>query len=114
MKKIPVVCSHDGVVYALVDDEDFNMLAGYAWHVHRNGKGGRGVGTMISYIGVDRVRKYKRVQIHHAIIGQPPIGMDVHHINGDPLDNRKENLEIISSLEHAYISSRQGFDREDY
>ena len=31
----------------------------------------------------------------------PPKGWHIHHINGNPLDNRIENLESISAHEHA-------------
>jgi hypothetical protein len=104
VKTIPVVAAHIGIVYAMVDDEDYHLVAGYAWSLRANGKGTSFyVGTTVSY-RVDGVAKKANVQMHHAIIGLPPIGYDTHHINGDVLDNRKSNLEVIRSKKHSSIS----------
>jgi hypothetical protein len=38
--------------------------------------------------------------------------MDVHHINGCPLDNRPENLEVLTPEEHGRISAESRWNRE--
>lgn len=40
-----------------------------------------------------------RMVLHDAGI-EIPSGMHVHHINGDKLDNRRENLEVLTPAEH--------------
>lgn len=41
-----------------------------------------------------------RVQAEKLCGGKIPAGMVVHHKNGDKLDNRKCNLEILTKSEH--------------
>lgn len=104
MKLIPVLASPRGIVYAMVDDEDFYMVAGYAWRLQANGKGTSfHVATSVAY-RVDGVKRKTNVLMHHAIMGLPPIGYDLHHINGDVLNNMKYNFEIILSKKHSSIS----------
>ena len=40
--------------------------------------------------------------LHHLIIGKPLGGLVVDHINGDPLDNRRSNLRIVSVRMNAH------------
>jgi len=110
MRKIPVTSRYNGLVYAIVDDEDFSMLAGYSWYMREREGKGKAVETRISYRQLDGKQKTKQVTMHHAIVGHPPIDMDVHHINGDVLDNQKHNLEVIDHVHHGHISSRQDLE----
>lgn len=42
---------------------------------------------------------FKYVKIHQEIMGFPE-GKHVHHINGNTLDNRRSNLQILEPKEH--------------
>lgn len=46
-----------------------------------------------------RVRKLHRL-IWERHFGPIPPGYDIHHRSGDKLDNRLENLELLTSSEH--------------
>lgn len=64
-------------------------------------------------------KKYKQIHEHRYIMEQH-IGRKlskkehVHHKNGDRLDNRIENLEILSMEEHGKISGKQAFGKPKY
>lgn len=79
--------------YALVDDDDFEPLNVYKWHFQRNGFGGR-------------ARRYlkecgnKNVYMHREIMKAPSY-LQVDHINGNPLDNRKENLRLCTNSQNT-------------
>src|SRR3972149_6021810 len=73
MKKIKLTKDE----FALVDDEDFEYLNQFAWQCSPLGYATR------------------RIGMHREII-KTPKGMYTDHINGNPLDNRKENLRIVT------------------
>jgi hypothetical protein len=52
----------------------------------------------------------KKDMVHRAVWkkanGPIPIGYEIHHINGNRLDNRLENLACLSKEEHDLIHGR--------
>lgn len=43
----------------------------------------------------------KNLMLHRFILGDVPEGMDVDHINGDPLDNRRANLRVATRAQNV-------------
>jgi|SRR6185369_3300233 len=79
--------------FSLVDDEDFDWINEWKW----------------SFDGRYAVRteKGKRVYLHRLLM-KNPVGMDIDHINGDKLDNRKENLRIANSQQNSANMIKHG------
>jgi len=82
---------------ALVDGDDYHRLRNFKWHAWDSSSG-------VYYGRRWRAGSGKRRQIlvalHHEVIGKPPKGREVDHINGNGLDNRKANLRFCSHAEN--------------
>lgn len=79
---------------ALVDDADYNSLAQHKWSATKNGRtyyAVRGSPTPIS--------KCWQIRMHRVILGASD-RVEVDHINGNGLDNRKMNLRICNHAEN--------------
>lgn len=79
---------------SVVDDEDYARISSYKWSVSVGRT--RSDGTKEAYALCSSLNHQKM----HRFIASPPIGMDVDHINGDGLDNRRCNLRICSRSEN--------------
>lgn len=99
MKKIPLTQGR----CALVDDDDFDRVSKYRWHAWRVpsknkyyarrslGKGGG---------------KFPKQRMHRFIMEVTDPLTEVDHINGNGLDNRKENLRLSTKTQNQ--RNRQG------
>jgi len=77
---------------AKIDDEDLEKVSFCSWNFDRYAR---------ANIWLKDEKKYK-VMYMHRIIANAPQGMDVDHINGDKLDNRKENLRVCTRSENLH------------
>jgi hypothetical protein len=73
--------------WALIDDEDFDLVNQYKWFLHQKG-----------YVDANAIVNGKRTRIKlHRLIMNFPKGKQIDHINGNKLDNRKSNLRICGN-----------------
>jgi hypothetical protein len=75
--------------FALVDDEDFDWLSRVRWKVSGSASGGKRYAVRNVRVGGRHVTEF----MHRAIMNNPK-GLDVAHVNHNPVDNRKENLRV--------------------
>lgn len=86
---------------AIVDDEDFERINQFKWHAIQKRRGGKFYAERSFRLNGER----KNVRLHHEILQTKEM---VDHINGDGLDNRKENLRICNnSQNHQNIPKRK-------
>src|SRR5882672_2771828 len=78
-----------------VDEDIFNQISGQKWQAHWSYNKYR------AEKGSKKNGKSFHIHLHRMIMGNPPKNMDVDHINGDTLDNRRENLRICTHAENA-------------
>ena len=76
----------------IVDDDDFEWLSKSNWHCNANGYAVRKASKKFG--------RQKDIFMHREII-KTPDGMETDHINGNKLDNRKDNLRICTHAENG-------------
>lgn len=96
MKKIPLSSGKK----ALVDDDDYEALIKHSWWFD-----GRYAVREKRY--GPRKRNKKRKYYMHRVVMDCPKSMMVDHINGNKLDNRKENLMVCTQVENQQNRKRQ-------
>ncbi len=77
---------------AIIDEDDFDKVSIYSWHFDRYAKA----------VKWDKEAKKNRHLYMHRLIMNAPKGLDVDHINGNKLDNRKINLRVCSRSINQY------------
>lgn len=87
---------------AKVSNEDFESLGKYRWYYKHQAGGGYAARNTPYSQGVPR----KTIRMHRQIM-DTPVGFETDHINGDKLDNRRENLRIVSKSQNQWNRKKQ-------
>lgn len=96
---------------ALIDDEDFELLNQHKWCADQ-GLVTYYAGRQITIQSQNKAKniKRKRTTIYmHRIILENKLkdNEDIHHINGNGLDNRKCNLQIVTRSQHHMTKKKR-------
>lgn len=85
MKEITLTGIHGSGKFTFIDDDNYTELSKYTWFINNYG-----------YVVRSGYKEgIKGVIWMHRQIMKPPIFKQIDHINGNKLDNRKENLRIV-------------------
>ncbi len=82
-------------IYTTVSDEDYAWASQFKWSASLCANKGNYYAMRV----VTTNKKRKSLKLHREI-SKCPSGMVVDHINGDTLDNRRENLRIVTHQEN--------------
>lgn len=80
---------------ALVDDKDFDRLNRAKWNEYKNASG---IHYARRALGGPPPR---HTEYMHRVVLNAPAGMEVDHINGNGLDNRRANLRLCTHAENG-------------
>lgn len=92
--------------FAIVDDEDYKRVSALKWQAVLNKK------IYYAYHSVGIVllngrKSSKHIKMHRFIMGINDSKIQVDHINGNGLDNRKENLRLCTNSQNS--KNRKGY-----
>lgn len=81
----------------VIDQTDLQKVSRWHWHA-RNCRSSFYVARTTS-LHAEGVRTVKNIYMHRFLMAAPA-DMQVDHLNGDTLDNRRANLEIVTKDEN--------------
>lgn len=84
--------------FATVDDDDVELLSRFSWQLNCQGYATANVGIGRAHVTHERM---------HRLIMRPPDGIDVDHIKGNRLDNRKCNLRLATRQQNLRNSKKR-------
>lgn len=91
----------DEPVITLLDEDDYDRFRHWKWQESQDGYARRNR----QHTDANGAKRWQTVLLHRAVLGL--VGVDtpeecVDHINGNRLDNRKENLRLVSLSENSF------------
>ena len=76
----------------LIDDSDYLATANHKWYCTRN--------CQTYYVTASNLVNGKRLMLHRYLLGVTDRKVQIDHINGNGLDNRRMNLRFCSTSEN--------------
>ena len=97
---------------AIISPEDYRHLMQWSWHAAKKGR------QTITYYAERRVNsktENRHIGLHQEVVKRVgiviPPGYTIDHINNDPLDNRRENLRVVTESQNQWNRRRGGDNR---
>jgi len=90
---------------AIVDDEDYERLSIISWFAQFNRCRSRVYARGAFGPRTARAGRRRTIMMSHAILGTPPKGHCVIHLNGDSLDCRNQNLRFADDIQRQAMKS---------
>src|SRR5579884_1734288 len=80
-----------------VDDSDYERVNQFKWYASDKGKG-----NIYAYRKewLPKEKRYKNIAMHRYILGLMGPYFEVDHIDGDTMNNQKENLRVVTHLQN--------------
>ena len=88
---------------AIVDDEDYNRVNQYKWHVIYKRFA---LNKHITFFATRTTKEHYNLSMHRFILNIPK-GINVNHINHITLDNRKSNLRVCTQQQSMFNQKLQ-------
>lgn len=103
--KILIIKGHE----VLLDNDDWLRLCHHNWQVRTNVND---YDCLYFYRRESKGKKRRTIYLHRCVVSPPDAAeltkkQESHHINGNNLDNRKVNLEIVLKDDHYRITHEQ-------
>lgn len=110
MKEIPLHGARAAGRVALVDDEDYMLVSEYRWRIWeaaaRPGHGASGPYAVANYYKANGRRSV--IKMHKLLTGN----VQTDHVNGNGLDNRRENLRKATGSQNG--ANRKGWGKSNF
>lgn len=102
MKKIKLTQNK----FALIDNEDYRLISKYKWCAVNNHNY-----TYYALSGCwnKQTKKVKQIRMHRLIMGITDPKIQIDHINGNGLDNRKKNLRVCNNSQNHMNQEKRKF-----
>lgn len=84
---------------ALVDDCDYKKASQFAWQYTCPG-------SSSTFYARRTINKNQTQYLHHLIMGKPPFGKEIDHINGKGWDCRRRNMRVVNHSQNMLNRSR--------
>lgn len=97
--RIVIVSRRRGKTETIIDSTDVEVASAYTWSLSSQS---RKDATVLRAFTNARLPDGKKrpLMLYHLLIGKPPAGQMVDHIDGNPLNNCRTNLRVVTSRQN--------------
>lgn len=87
------VIFHGKVITFYIDSDQYDNVSKYTWRISQK--------RNKYYVISGSKKKNTMIYLHQMILGKPEDGLEIDHIDGNSLNNRKSNLRYVTHLQNV-------------